>query len=220
MFLSEIYSKNWTGIISQENILSFPHPKDEMLLPYSRLSITRIPSIPKNIESIQPKALAELIDSKGITHSHLSKNYWTLNEPIDKKKGFACHMMIGIPGSGKTTLSQKLFRGLHLVSRDLHGRYAEEKLLKQFLSEGKSVVIDDTNYNKKTRQNLINLIKPYKASIKGIYVYARLVACLERNIKRKKAIPAVGLRGLANKFETPSIDEGFDSLQLVNNDTV
>ncbi len=126
------------------------------------------------------------------------------------------YMMIGLPASGKSTKSQ-WFEGMHakFVSRDLCGgsKPQARKQLEDLLSQGETIVIDDTNYNKQTRAEVIDLVQKYNPiSLTAVYMDVDKETCLKRNETRAKKVPAIAIHTLAKKFEPPTFDEGFTDI--------
>lgn len=75
-------------------------------------------------------------------------------------------MMVGIQGSGKSFLSETEFEphGYVVVSNDRNGGSRDKTLrsLDNALSEGKSVVIDNTHGEKETRKKYLDVVKKHK----------------------------------------------------------
>lgn len=128
------------------------------------------------------------------------------------------YMMIGIPASGKSTVREQEYGNIPVVSKDLcNGSESKErKQLEELLSEGKSVVVDDTNYNKVAREKIISIAKKYGADVIGVYVDVDKQTALERNKEREKKVPSVAIHTIAKKFEKPEIEEGFSDIIKVD----
>jgi predicted kinase len=136
----------------------------------------------------------------------------------DKTKKPRVYMMVGLPASGKSTHS-KWFEGMHakFVSRDLcKGNKAKaRKQLEELLEEGETIVVDDTNYNKEIRAEVIGLAKRYNPiNITAVYMNVPKEICLERNKTRANKVPAIAIHSLAKKFEPPTLDEGFTDILI------
>jgi predicted kinase len=116
-------------------------------------------------------------------------------------------LLVGIPGSGKTTLSKRLIeRGfLRLcaddIRQELWGDAGEQKdpekvfgiffqKLDEAFARGLDVVVDNTNINTKHRQPILQ--KAITAGYEDIQLWVLdtpLEICLERNRNRERAVP-------------------------------
>ncbi len=124
-------------------------------------------------------------------------------------------IMIGIPGSGKSTFCDKNFRGWRVISRDiLRTRHREEQLLADTVASRLSCVIDNTNVSRAERAKFITAGKAAGYRIVGYYLRSDIDECLKRNARRtgKARIPDAGVRGRAAQLEHPGYAEGFDEL--------
>ncbi len=132
--------------------------------------------------------------------------------------------MMGIQGSGKSTFCERfLSSGYIRVNLDtLTTRNKEKLLFEKCLSEGSSMVIDNTNPSKADRQRYIPAAKSHGYRIIGYYMECDMAACIERNNKRigKARIPERGIYGTLARLERPCKGEGFDEIYYVRNDGV
>lgn len=116
-------------------------------------------------------------------------------------------LLVGVPGSGKTTLSQKLIdQGYHCMNADsirqeLWGDPGDQRdpdtvfnlfyeRLEQAFAEGKDIVIDNTNIN--TRHRAPILQRAIKAGYQDIQLWildVPLETCLTQNRGRPRAVP-------------------------------
>ncbi len=132
-------------------------------------------------------------------------------------------LLIGLQGSGKTTFCERRFAGTHTyVSRDRlrnnrRPRRREQELIRLALTEGQSVVVDNTHPTAADRAPIIALARQHGARVIGYFFEPDLEACLERNRQRqgKACVPDVALFATVKIWEPPTIAEGFDELYLV-----
>jgi predicted kinase len=134
-----------------------------------------------------------------------------------------CIILIGLPGSGKTTFYRQRFAGTHAhVSKDLwpnvrnkNARQAQE--LSARLSSGASVVVDNTNAAMADRAPVIALARRHGAKVVGYFVDVPVKDALARNSGRdgRERVPNVAIYTIARRLEPPSPAEGFDELYRV-----
>jgi predicted kinase len=116
-------------------------------------------------------------------------------------------LLVGVPGSGKTTLAQRLVdKGYMCMNADairleLWGDSADQRdpervfelfyqRLEEALAEGKDVVIDNTNINTKHRSPILQ--RAIKAGYNDIQLWildVPLETCLNQNRARDRAVP-------------------------------
>ena len=128
--------------------------------------------------------------------------------------------MIGIAGSGKTTVATMLFPEHKHVSLDeipKSNREIENNLIKQHLKNGDNVLIDDTNLTKTIRHTHIELAKSYHAKITAVFVDLPMWRIQEQNSNREKPLPESVLFKMQKQLEIPTTDEGIDFIQRLNN---
>ena len=131
-------------------------------------------------------------------------------------------IMIGIPGSGKSTFYRERLAGDFVrVNLDtLKTRRQEELLITECIREGKSFAVDNTNPTRADRQRYIPLARSAGYRIVGYFMESKIKDCMERNDRRegKERLPAKAVAAISNKLQMPSYDEGFDELYFVKND--
>lgn len=156
------------------------------------------------------------------------------------------YMLIGLPASGKSTYAKTLAEQENAViistddiRKELFGdeaiqeneRYngntvfcAAYDRIKLTMLEGKNIIFDATNINRKRRKHLLDLVKPenFLALAKTDYIYnyiAILIAtpyekCLQNNLMRKRVVPEEVIKRMMTNFEVPIRNEGWDSIKL------
>ena len=130
-------------------------------------------------------------------------------------------VFVGLPGSGKSTYYKAHFFNTHLrISTDLLKTKNREKLLLDFCrNTNMPFVIDNTNVQKSVRKKYIERIRAWtqEVFITCIYFACDVPTCIKRNAQRtgKDRIPDCAIYAKAKIFEEPTIDEGFDEIQII-----
>lgn len=146
----------------------------------------------------------------------------------NKPKAF---LMVGLPGSGKSTwIKNSLPSDVVVISRDII-RYklgytsgvdekavlskAEENSVTSYeramiytnLRKGNDIVIDDINTGK-YRKEMIDFLRSYGAEVIGVRMNTSLDTCIKR---RDGQIPAANMKDIQNKM-IPLMDDEVDSV--------
>jgi predicted kinase len=135
-----------------------------------------------------------------------------------------CVIFIGLPASGKTTFYQRRFRSTHRhISKDhwpnLTRKGArQEAMLRDALSTGQSVVVDNTNPAPSDRASVIALARELGARVVGYYFTATTREAVGRNRGRegRERVPDVAIFTKARRMIVPRVAEGFDELYRVS----
>lgn len=148
-------------------------------------------------------------------------------------------VMVGIPGSGKTTYAKKLLKehpDWEYVSRDeVRYQYVTDKehyfdheydVFKEFcnrvdmhLLNGKTVIADATHINKASRDKLINNLTAHIDSKAAVVMNIPFEVCMERNSKREgiTRVPDDSMFNMFRKLKVPNpLNENFDIIAKVD----
>lgn len=134
-----------------------------------------------------------------------------------------CVLFIGLPASGKTTFYQRRFAATHThISKD-HWPHASRKdarqaeLIRQALSAGESVVVDNTSPALADRAQVISIAREFGARVIGYYFSATTREAIGRNRGRegRQRVPDVAIFTKAKRMVAPTLAEGFDELYRV-----
>lgn len=120
-------------------------------------------------------------------------------------------ILMGYPGSGKTTYSKIFEEAGYFIA---HGD--ELKTTKKMIKSGEeaiknneSVVFDATNATREKRSIYVELAKKYNLPVRCIFVNTSLELSIMRNNLREKPIPKIVFNIYKKNFEEPVEEEGF-----------
>lgn len=132
-------------------------------------------------------------------------------------------VMAGLQGSGKSTWVQAFLAGTHVVVSKDHWPNArrrearQRRVVAEFLAEGASVVVDNTNPAPEDRAPLIAAARVAGVPVRAVWLDTPEATCRERNDRRegRARVPEVGFRATARRFLPPTVEEGFDRVDVV-----
>lgn len=138
-------------------------------------------------------------------------------------------MLVGIPGTGKSTYAKGLaskgsavWMSSDYIRENLYGDAAcqdnpnkvfeimhEETL--SYLDKGFDVIYDATNITRKSRLSILSKL-PKHIKKKCVIVWAPIDICIERDKARERTVGKEVIDKMLRRFEAPFYDEGFDSI--------
>jgi len=141
-------------------------------------------------------------------------------------------ILVGIPGSGKSTLTEELkgktvssdslrkylFGQEEIVQHDILVFQLCKFIIEYYLKKKWSVTFDATNTKKARRREYIEIAKELGAKVRIIWVDCPLKVALERNSNRYRKVPIEVIYSLYKGFEPPSLDEGVDVIEKRDKD--
>ena len=146
-------------------------------------------------------------------------------------------MLVGLPGSGKSTYGKKLCASerftAYLSSDKIREElYGDESIqgdpskvfrimhnrLKDYLKKDIVVVYDATNVTRKNRRAVINEVKDLcDEGLEAHIVWAPYFQCIERDKQRKRTVGEDVIRKFLYRWQSPFYDEGFTYIELIFN---
>lgn len=139
-------------------------------------------------------------------------------------------VLIGLPGSGKSTwlerqgacgLSSDALRVLladDATDQSIHCRVFQTMryLLRQRIAIGCPVTwIDATNLTPGERRPYIAIAKAHGCRAEAVFFDVPAAVCRERNQGRSRVVPGEAIENMARKLVPPSVEEGFDSVEVL-----
>ncbi|MFD1030264.1 AAA family ATPase [Metaplanococcus flavidus] len=145
-------------------------------------------------------------------------------------------MLIGLPGSGKTTYaralllsnedwvhlsSDKIMRHNRLPGESPDYRHTFEEMYQQTafnLENGTNVIYDATNLASKRRKSVLNRIEKFQPETEAIVFLTPYDVLKKRNSRRSDAdrVPELIIERYIRAFQLPRKDEKFDSIRFLS----
>ena len=143
-------------------------------------------------------------------------------------------MLVGLPGSGKSTLIKRYKEyKVHssddireeltgdvnrqdinsLVFKTLHNRVKEDLL------NGQSVIYDATNLNRKRRKAFLQELNNIPCWKYCLLIATPFEVCLERNNQRDRKVPYNVIERMYKNFDIPWYNEGWDNIWVEYTDS-
>lgn len=119
-------------------------------------------------------------------------------------------IMIGYPGSGKSTIANKFDKSKYMIiSGDIYKTVKKMiKVSEEYIKSGKSIIFDATNGTQKKRKEYIDYANSLNIPVRCIHVNTSLEEALARNNTREKPVPKIVYFKYRKEFELPNENEG------------
>jgi predicted kinase len=131
-------------------------------------------------------------------------------------------ILVGLPGSGKTSFARARLADHVHVSKDLMRSTARRDarqlaLVEEALAAGRSVVVDNVNPRASDRAPLIAAARARSAAVVAYVLDTDVQECLRRNRARSGTarVPDVAIFVNRKRLERPTPAEGFDAVYRV-----
>jgi len=144
-------------------------------------------------------------------------------------------LLIGVPGSGKSTTAHDLIKlnpntVLHssddlrvelFGSRSVMNRNTElfSELHQRIITDlkrGINVIYDATNLNRKSRLYFINSLRQCQVEVNALIIATPKEKCFSQNMQRgaEEVVPEYVITRMLNNFQFPTYAEGFDNISI------
>lgn len=142
-------------------------------------------------------------------------------------------LMVGVSGSGKSTHAAKLAHATgativepDAIRKELTGDASDQSRngevfrlahnrAESFLLTGKSVVVDATNLDRKTRAEWVAIARRCGAEARAVVVDTPVDVAKKRNLSRARVVPLDVIDKQARRLCPPTSDEGFAHITTV-----
>ena len=132
-------------------------------------------------------------------------------------------VMAGLQGSGKSTWVLEHLAGTHAVVSKDHWPNArrrearQRRVVAELLAEGRSVVVDNTDPTPEDRAPLVAAAWAAGVAVRTVWLDTPVATCVARNAARegRARVPLPGLLGTWTKLVPPTVEEGFDRVDVV-----
>lgn len=143
-------------------------------------------------------------------------------------------MVVGLPGSGKSTYVEQNYSGYSIHSSDaireeLSGDVNNQEIntkvfntlhkrVKDDLIKGKSAVYDATNISWKRRKAFLQEISSLICFKKCLIIVTPFEVCCTRNQSRERTVPDSVIERMYKNFDIPWYNEGWDDIEIIYTD--
>lgn len=139
-------------------------------------------------------------------------------------------MLVGLPGSGKSTYAKKYEHMYTIHSSDAirYELFGDEnhqadntvvfdtlhKRVKQDLEARKNVIYDATNISWKRRKAFLDSLKKIDCYKEAVVIATPYEVCLEQNERRERKVPEDVIERMYKNFDVPFYNEGWDAVVI------
>jgi len=119
-------------------------------------------------------------------------------------------VLVGMPGSGKTTLANTIFKQKNYFIAHGDELKTSKRMIAKAIPEaaqGRSIVFDATNPSRAKRAEYINFAKRLNLPVRCIHLATSLEESLRRNAQRDQPVPRIAYSVYLKNFQEPLDDE-------------
>lgn len=139
-------------------------------------------------------------------------------------------MLVGIAGSGKSTVAQELMVGVDNIdlhssdaireeltgdesNQDINGEVFNQMAIRtrQSLKDGRHVIYDATNISRKKRKGLLQQL-PKDVEKIVMYIATPFDRTVQQNANRERVVPQYALERMYKNLQIPIYSEGWDKI--------
>ena len=147
-------------------------------------------------------------------------------------------ILCGLPGSGKSSYAKAIkdyddedntiihssdaIRGELFGDPSFQGDNSKvfellHKRVRADLQAGRTVIYDATNITRKARRGVVNLAHPINDTVECHIIWTDPIECRRRDSLRGRKVGSEVIEKMLRRWQSPFIDEGFDSINIVLN---
>ena len=109
-------------------------------------------------------------------------------------------VLVGLPGSGKSTVCNELYSDYYRISQDEMGKIGHREAFKQALKDNKNIIIDRCGFNIEQRQRYIKPAKELGYRTLILWLKVEPEECIDR-IKNRTGHPNLDMNLNSEKIE-------------------
>ncbi len=149
-------------------------------------------------------------------------NFKNIKNNITFEKEKDLIILVGFPGSGKSTFITKNLDNYYFVSLDKEKTPAKcLKLVNKYMEMGRNIVVDNTNPSKESRKKFIDIAIKNKYNVRCMKMLTQENHALHNNYyrylyKNQKFVPTIAYNIYKKKYEEPELEEGYYEILHIN----
>lgn len=150
---------------------------------------------------------------------------------MDKQDFGVLTVLVGLPGSGKSTWADENAGNAVVISTDeirgqLNGNPADQRngdkvwatayaSARHWLHKGLNVIFDATNCGRANRHAVLKELKDHAREVNAIFFNTSKAECKRRNAARERVVPDEVIDRMAERLTVPTKEEGFNRVFIL-----